>query len=183
MHYYENIKLFDRLEVPYSNDHFKDECCLADLSEKEIDLLDNIPSADNLSDHDISTLYYISGYIAARCSIGMDAVPTEELFKASEFTRKVSRGLLKQPTEDLFELGKSLYVYYKDTDDKSCSTKLLKAFNAIYESFPCTFPQINDILERYVNCFSKGFSTKETDKIKREKKEMNTRKERKFRHT
>ena len=47
------IKLFDRLEVPYSNDHFKDECCLADLSEKEINLLDNIPSADNLSEHDI----------------------------------------------------------------------------------------------------------------------------------
>ena len=93
----------------------------------------------------------------------MDA-PTEELFKASEFTRKVSRGLLKHPTEDLLELGKSLYVYYN-------------------ESFPFTFPQINDILERYVNCFSKGFSTKETDKIKREKKEMNTRKERKFRHT
>ena len=47
--------------MPYSNDQFKDECCVAYFNEKEVDLLDNIPSADNLSEqHYITSMSHQS---------------------------------------------------------------------------------------------------------------------------
>ena len=164
------IKLFDKLKMPYSNKHFKGKCCDADLNEREIE-------------HELSTLYYISGYIASKSTIGLDAPQTAKHLKASEFTRNVSRGLLKHPTDDLLELGMSLYMYYKEVDGNSCSTRLLKTFHQIYESSPCRFDHSNDILTRYVNCLSEGHSTKESEEIKVGKKDRKKRKERKFRHT
>ena len=154
------IKLFDKLKMPYTNKHFKDKCCDADLNEREIEHFDNFPSADSLTEYELSTLYYISGYIASKSNIGLDVPQTAKHLKASKFTRNVSRGFLKHSTDDLLELGMSLYVYYKEVGDNSSSTRLLKAFHQIYESTPCRFDHSNDIFTRYVNCFSKGYSTK-----------------------
>ena len=143
--------------MPYSNEHYGDKCCDADLNKREL-----------------STLYYISGYIASKSNIGLDAPQTAKHLETSEFRRKVSRDLLKLPTDDLLELGMSLYVYNKEVNDHSCSTRL---------SSPCRFDHSNDILTRYVNCFSKGYIIKESEEIKVEKKDCKKRKERKFRHT
>ena len=96
------IKLFDKLNMPYSNEHMKEECCEKPLSDKEVELLDDDPN-DKLSDVEMSTLYYISGYVAEKHNIGLDA--PESHFFESEFTSNVSRGLLKHPTAELFELA------------------------------------------------------------------------------
>ena len=45
------IKLFDKLKMPYSNKHFKDKCCNADLIKREIELLDNFPSANSFTEY------------------------------------------------------------------------------------------------------------------------------------
>ena len=74
------IKLFDKLNMEYSNDHAKNACCEAPLSEKELELLDNIP-VEQLSDTETPTLYYISGYICAKHDIEIDA--PEKYFQAS----------------------------------------------------------------------------------------------------
>ena len=109
------IKLFDKLDMPYSNDHFNDECCNRDLIEKEIDFLDKISSSSDLSEVESPTLYYVSRYVASKLNIGLDAPETQRQFQPSEFTRKVSRGLLKHPTEDLYELAMTLFTYFAQT--------------------------------------------------------------------
>ena len=77
--------------MPYTNKHFKDKCCDADLNEKEIKFLDNFPSADSLTE------YELCEYIAPKSNIGLDAPQTAKHLKDSEFTRNVSRRLLKHP--------------------------------------------------------------------------------------
>ena len=77
----------------------------------------------------------------------------------------------------------SLYVYYKEVDDKSCSNKLLKAFDQIYEAAQYNFEKPEEILRRFVNCFSKGFSNMKTEQIKVDKQNRKKKKERQFRHT
>ena len=59
----------------------------------------------------------------------MEAPSTDIDPSISEFTENVLRGLLCQPTDELFQLRVSLYIYYQEDQDKSSCTKLLLAFN------------------------------------------------------
>ena len=174
------IKLFDKLDMPYTDDHTneKDECCDAPLTEKELEFLDFIPIG-LLSEEEKATLYYISGYVASKHDIGIDA--PEKHFKESEFTEKVSRGKLKHPTACLFELSMALFVFYKNEEDNSCSNRLLIAFNLINESSPCNFDDEGKIFRRFVNCFAKGYSSQKTEEIRVDKKNRKKRKERALR--
>ena len=96
----------------------------------------------------------------------------------SEFTTKVSRGALKHPPEELFDLGLRLYHYYTSVESKSCSTRLMKAFMEIYESNYSFLDDsiVRDMLQRFVNCFSKGYANMQSEQIKIDK---NNRKKRK----
>ena len=51
------IKLFDKLNMEYSNDHAKDKCCDAPLSDKEVDLLDEIP-VDELTETAVNIILH-----------------------------------------------------------------------------------------------------------------------------
>ena len=172
------IKLFDKLNMEYSNDHAKNACCEAPLSEKEVELLDNIP-VEQLSDTEMSTLYYISGYICAKHDIGLDA--PEKYFQASEFTDNVSRGLLKHPPSALFELAMSLFVFYKNVEDNSCSNRILQGFKYIYESSACCLDEDDKVLRRFVNTFAKGYSIQKTEEIRVDKRDRKKKKERQLR--
>ena len=98
------IKFFDKLDMPYTDDHTNDndECCHAPLTDKELEFFEIIPTG-LLSEKEQATLHYISGYVASKHDIGIAAL--EKHFKASEFTDNVSRGKLKHPTACLFELS------------------------------------------------------------------------------
>ena len=74
------IKLFDKLNMEYSKDHAKDKCCNAPLSDKEVDLLDEIP-VDELTETELSTLYYISGYVAAQHDIGLRRLNSQKMYR------------------------------------------------------------------------------------------------------
>ena len=152
------IKFFDKLDMPYTDDHTNDndECCHAPLTDKELEFFEIIPTG-LLSEKEQATLHYISGYVASKHDIGIAAL--EKHFKASEFTDNVSRGKLKHPTACLFQLSMSLFVFYKNVEDNSCSNRLLKAFSIIYESSPCHFNDEDNILRRFINCFAKGYKT------------------------
>ena len=164
----QRLKLFDKLDLPYSNEHTLDKCCSSELDDKEIDLLDAIPS-DDLREVETSTLYYICGYISMKTNMGLEAPEINST--VSEFTNKVSRGALKHPPEELYDLGLRLYTYYKNVELKSCSTRLVKAFTAIFECSFCFLDDaiVQEVMRRFVNCFSKGYARMRTEEIKIDK--------------
>ena len=80
--------------------------------------------------------------------IGLDA-PSSNDFEVSEFTTKVSRGLLKHPPGELLDLSFYLYAYYNAVPKKDCDNRLLKAFKQIYEVTHYEFENSAKILRRY----------------------------------
>ena len=98
----------------------------------------------------------------------------------SEFTEMVSRGKLKHPTLDLYDLSLYLYCFFKMRKVKCCTKIFLQGFHYIYECSGCTFPNINNILKRFINCFFKGYATSETDKICADKAKENCKRKRKL---
>ena len=172
----QRLKLFDKLDLAYSNEHTLATCCSSELDDKEIDLLDVVPSLADLEEVETSTLYYICGYISMKTNIGLDA--PEVASTISEFTAKVSRGALKHPPEELFDLGLRLYTYYKSVELKTCSNRLVKAFKEVYDSSYSFLDDkvVQEVLQRFSNCFSKGYANMQTEQIKIDK---NNRKKRK----
>ena len=165
----QRLRLFDKLDLPFSDEHTVDTCCSSDLDNNEIDLLDAVPSPADLEHIETCTLYYICGYISMKSNIGLEA--PEVNAKISEFTENVSRGALKHPPEELFDLGVRLYMYYKNVECKTCCTRLVKAFRAIYDSSYVFIEEgnVQDVLQRFANCFSKGYANMKTEQIKIEK--------------
>ena len=103
-----------------------------------------------------SSLYYISGYVAKNLNIGLTAPSVHLDPNTSEFTENVSRGYLSHPSDELYNLAVSLYLYYRDVHDKTYNTRLFQAFHQIYE---CTLSDMEipaELLRRFVNCFPKG---------------------------
>ena len=90
---------------------------------------------------------------------------------------------MKHPPENLFEFGTSLYFFYKEFEDKSCSNKLMKGFHRIYDLAPYDLDKPHEILRRFVNCFAKGYSNLQTEEIKVDKSNRKKRKKRPFQHT
>ena len=111
-----------------------------------------------------------------KTNIGLDA--PEVTSTISEFTAKVSRGALKHPPEELFDLGLRLYTYYKSVELKTCSNRLVKAFKEVYDSSYSFLDDkvVQEVLQRFSNCFSKGYANMQTEQIKIDK---NNRKKRK----
>ena len=78
----------------------------------------------------------------------------------------------------MFELGLYLYSFYVKVDDKTCVNKLLRAFREIYEVTYYNFTNVDSILRRFVNCFSKGFAKKESDTLQASKQEKSIKRQR-----
>ena len=92
----------------------------------------------------------------------------------SEFTSLLSRGKLTHPTAELFDLTCVLFSYYKNSN-KECIQHILIAFQQIYE---CCFLEFNSeqrVLRRLINCFSKAFSSQQSDGIRAEKSHVKRR--------
>jgi hypothetical protein len=85
----------------------------------------------------------------------------------------VSRGQLTNPPLGIFEFAQVAYTYYKNLSDKSCITRILVAFESIFESSYCDDRagiNTKSILRRFVNIFSKGMAKLSTQTAKSEKK-------------
>ena len=159
-------KLSALLEITHTNAHDNEDCCESDLTDDELILLDRcFEVSDEITTEVKSALYYISGYVAMKEGIGLDD-PQIQNSEISDFTTKVSRGLLKHPPVQLLELPFYLYAYYDAVEMKVCATRLLKAFTQIYEVTHNEFENYSCILHCYVHCFSEGSANQQTQKIK-----------------
>ena len=67
--------------------------------------------ASKLSDDERTTLYFITGYVTFKENLDDVNDLTESVDEASEFTTLVSRGKLKHPTNDLYDMSLSLYIF------------------------------------------------------------------------
>ena len=89
-------------------------CCAGNLQDKDddLELLDNCFSeASNLLESERSTVYYICGYVSFKENLPVsDGVVT--LSYESEFTELVSRGKLKHPPPELYDLALYLYSFF-----------------------------------------------------------------------
>ena len=115
-----------------------------------------------MSEEEIATLYFISGYVTFQESISCDEEVLYDDLEASEFTELVSRGKLKHPPHDLFDLSKYIYSFFKSIEKKCCAKIFLEAYQYIYDSTGYEFENIEKIMVRFNNCFLKGPKPKVT---------------------
>lgn len=164
----QQLKLYNKLEIPAKISHCKQECCTQELSEEYLDNLNNCfsNSSEIINEIERSSLYYICGYIAHKegCMILSKNMVTSE--KESEFVSMVSRGNLDYPTEELFDLSLYLYSFYKLSNDKNCINKMLVAFQRILDFTQYEVKNSDSVLRRFANCFFKSFSNMITDTVK-----------------
>ena len=75
----------------------------------------------------------------------------------AEFTLKLSRGKLRLPPLNLFDLSQYYYAFFKSRLKKCCTKIFLEAFREIHEYTGYGFENIDKINRRLCNCFFKAF--------------------------
>ena len=157
-------------------------CCTASLVDRDEDLElvdDCFENASTLSEDEKASLYYISGYVTYKEDLCASDTLIEVDHEAGEFTKLVSRGKLKHPPSNLYDLSLYMYTFFKSRSKKCCSKIFIEAYTFIYDCTGYKFDNIQRILSRFNNCFFKGFAKTETDKIK-SNKDTKQRKKRKL---
>ena len=160
------------------------QCCSQSLQDRDedIDLLDScFTNASELNDEERASVYYICGYVTFKERI--DSADDDESNRSqdgSEFTDLVSRGKLKHPTPELYDLALYMYTFFKNRKQKCCSKVFIQAFNEIYEAYGYHIDHIDRIIRRFCNTFFKGFSKQMSDKIRNDKGLLNDKKKRKL---
>ena len=100
-----HIQLFNRLEIdPLCSEN--EICCNIDLyeSEEDLDLVDScFVKYSEVSEHDRSILYYISGYVVKKENIVVLGDPAS--LEDAQFTELVTRGKLSHPSLNIFEFS------------------------------------------------------------------------------
>ena len=117
----QRIDLFNKLDAKGSNVHLANNCCKQNLTPAEIECLDNcFENTSSITDNERASLFHIAGYIAFKENTSSTLLKESDIFLEadSEFTKLVSRGKLKYPSENLFDLSLYLYGYYKSITDK-----------------------------------------------------------------
>ena len=127
------------------DDNIDNDCCTLNLKESESDLElieKSFEAASALNTTEKSILYYICGYVAHKEN-EQASLPPE-----SEFTIKLSRGKLKLPPINLYDLAQYYYALFKARNPKCCTKIFLSAFQEIHEYTEYIFPRIDKINRR-----------------------------------
>ena len=175
------LKLYHKLDIdPSLLSSSENVCCKGNLEDKDhdLELVDNSFSlASNVTEAELASLYYISGYVTYKENLETDVDESlSELPTESEFTTMLSRGKLKYPPHDLYDLSKYLYTFFKAREPKCCSKIFLQGFRHIYECTGCNYENSKGILRRFLNTFFKAYAKDQTDKIKSDKERETRRK-------
>ena len=163
-------KTATELDAKGSNVHLANNCCKQNLTSAEIECLDNcFENTSSITENERASLLHSAGYIAFKENTSSTLLKESDIFLEadSEFTKLVSRGKLKYPSENLFDLSLYLYGYYKSITDKKCINKLLVAFEIIYNCTAYDIENHPSVLRRFANTFNKVFTKKVTDSVKR----------------
>ena len=113
------LKLYHKLNLDDPSFLDKSECCgsLQDKDE-DLELLDKcFDESCELSEAEMSTLYYISGYVALKEDITCDTEISADDIETSEFTELVSRGKLRHPPH----ASQYIYTFFKTRPNKCCT--------------------------------------------------------------
>ena len=111
-------------------------CCKGSLEDKDhdLELLDDCFSeASNLTEAEISTLYYISGCVTYKEDLETASGNLADLPPGSEFTNMLSRGKLKHPFSDLYDLSKYFTVFSKRENLSVARKSFFKDFASYIE--------------------------------------------------
>ena len=170
------LHLFSTLDIEKQNVHEKAECYKQPLSEEELGLIDlSFNNVSNLDEHERAALYYIAGYVAYKEEgLSRDNNDNDISCKESEFLDLVSRGKLKYPSEEFFDLCLYLFSFYKDIGAKMCCTRLILSFNLIHDFTGYEIINRHRVFRRLGNCFSKALAKKMSDQVILENKKEQT---------
>ena len=173
----QRLKLFKKLNFEPSSIHNQNECCIAEFTENEFECFDEcFEKVNTLTDIERATATYIAGYVT-RKDFGKNVLPDSnatDYVNDCEFLQLVNRRELSLPLQSIYELALYCYCYFKLIDDKTCATKVIRGFHEIYDMLGFEIDNLESVLSRFANCFSKAYSNKETDMIKRKKNEKKT---------
>ena len=108
------MKLYHKLNILSENNVCSNRlCCNAELDEDDFNYMDDcVLSADDISNEEASSLYYICGYVCKKCDLGSKVIP--ENCPNSEFTELVSRGSLTYPNDNMFQIARFLCMHYSN---------------------------------------------------------------------
>ncbi|MEL7309146.1 MAG: hypothetical protein AAGK05_15640 [Pseudomonadota bacterium] len=142
-------------------------------------MLDDLPSLmGTVSDSEMQSLFYVSGYVAYKEHIQSD---TEVQSEFSDLLANTSRGKLTFPPENLFHFCVTCYTFFKNNKNSfSCTTRLCKLFKLVCEAFNLEVPFVERVSRRFCNVFFKGLTNMENDLDRVERDEQKERKRRKF---
>ena len=134
-------------------------------SEADLELIEkSFEGASALNTTEKSTLYYICGYVALKEEIVCeDENELASLPPVSEFTIKLSRGKLKLPPINLYDLEQYYYAFLKQETLNVVQRYFLqlsrKSMNILGIHFHKLMRSIGDLC----NCFFKAFVKRSTD--------------------
>ena len=81
----QRLKLCSRLQQEETVWHARNDCCENPLSDEELNAVDDCFDSADINDIELSTLYFISGYVASKENQGGDeTMPLKQ--KSCEFT-------------------------------------------------------------------------------------------------
>ena len=169
----QRLRLFAKLSIDVSADTVDNDCCNYDLFDREEDeqLIDRaFMEASELSVHERSMLFYVSGYVAKKEGLPYSDAEAATDIPECEFTLELSRGGLALPPLLLFDMSLYLYTFFKLRQQKCCTKIFLQAFEAIHVFTEYEFPNIKKINRRFLNTFFKIFCKTSTDNLKAAKK-------------
>lgn len=173
----ERLKLFNSLDL--QNDSVVENCCELDIRDSEDDLnlvVEAFGEASNLTKHELSVLYYISGYVTCKENLSPPPGSTPPATPASEFTEKLSRGKLSHPSATLFDLSQYFYAFFKLRSNKCCNSIFLQAFEQIFLLTDATLEgNIKSVSRRFVNCFFKAHAASSNTGYVSDKKKIKSR--------
>lgn len=162
----QRLKLFDRLavDVDKSACHASAECCSLELSDEELDIVDDsITNTIEVNPDVAASLYFVCGYIAFKEKEFISLDVADDI-PESEFTVWVSRGGLAHPTQALFGFAKSCFLVFTELSAKQsmstyrCSSRFVKLFSCLGSVYPCDFyGKLHSVCHRLTNTFLKGF--------------------------
>ena len=152
-------------------------CCTQDLTEADWNQIDNsFNLAQTIDENERTTLFYIAGYLTFKENLEPRDEPLDiEQSNEADFTRLVSRGKLKYPSEELFYFTVLCYGFFKNSNIL-CRRKLARCIFELYDTY-FTFLCDRSFFTRLVNVFFSGlvrtksdeFSLSQSDARKRKK--------------
>ena len=158
------LKLFDQLETTPETSLRQSECCTSDLSDFELEIVDDsVISNESLTPEIMASLYYVCGYISRKeaCFMAHHSPDFQARDCSSEFLENVSRGKLSFPSESFFSYAKAcLHVFNAITSKSSstarCANRLHRLFMVLGNVYPCDFQgKLYPASRRLVNVFFK----------------------------